>query len=139
MSPQLHPLILAGIATLTWGGWAICSKVANRSLSFEWTALATYAAGTSVAALYVIVFRRPESPTTIGLIYAGLGGVLFAVGGIAYYAALQHGSTAITTTVAALYFVVAAVLAVVLLGESLELKETAGIVLAVFAAILLTS
>lgn len=136
---QPHPLILAGIATLTWGGWAVCSKVASRSLPVEWIVLATYAVGTGVGALFVIVSRPPEPPTVIGLVYAALGGVLFAIGGIAYYAALQRGSTAITTTIAALYFVVAAILAVIFLNESLGLKEMAGIVLAVFAAVLLTS
>jgi uncharacterized membrane protein len=71
--------------------------------------------------------------------FAGLAGVFAGAGAVAFYAGLAEGNSAVVTTVSALYFVVAALLGVAVLGESLGLRDVAGVGFAVLAIALLAT
>ena len=77
--------------------------------------------------------RRTSRARGVG--YAIAGGLFSGVGAISYYSALESGRASVATTATALYFVVG----IVFLGESVDLRDAAGITLAVGAVALLSS
>ncbi len=129
-----HVVVLALIGAVAWGFWAFFADLATRSMAPEAAMVVSYTVGIGVAALYIGhrgTAVLANDPTAIGL--AALAGVASGIGAVAYYAALQAGATGIATTITAMYFVVAALLGVVLLGDSLGASDVAGIAAAVVA------
>ncbi|WP_435074574.1 EamA family transporter [Halorubrum sp. HHNYT27] len=132
-----HVVGLALIGAVMWGFWAMFADIATESMAPEAAMIVSYTVGIGVAGLYVL-YRGTSilgnDPTAIGI--AALAGVASGIGAVAYYAALQAGSAGVATTITAMYFVVAAGLGVVVLGESLALTDVAGIGAAVVAVVL---
>ena len=134
------PILLAVVTMIAWGLWAIFARLATDSILPETAMGISYAVGTLVAVTYIAAMRKvPATVVYDGLFYAALAGIASAAGGIALYAALARGDAAIVTTISALYFVVAAVIAVVFLEESLQTTDTAGILLAGIAITLIAN
>lgn len=125
---------LALIGAVMWGFWAMFADIATESMAPEAAMIVSYTVGIGVAGIYVL-YRGTSvlgnDPTAIGI--AALAGVASGIGAVAYYAALQAGSAGVATTITAMYFVVAAGLGVVVLGESLAVSDVAGIGAAVLA------
>lgn len=135
-----RPILLALVTMFAWGLWAVFARLATDSILPETAMGISYAVGTLVAGTYLVTTQK--IPTTIvydGLFYAALAGIASAAGGIALYAALAKGDAAIVTTISALYFVVAAVIAVVFLEEPLQVTDTVGILLAGIAIALIAN
>lgn len=130
-------IAFALVTMLAWGGWAIFAKLATESLLPETVTVISYGAGTVVAIGYVVSQNFAMQPFQRASVFAVLAGVFSAVGAIALYAGLKQGSASIVTTISALYFVVAAILGIVLFGESLGLREVAGIGFGILAIVLL--
>ena len=85
-----------------------------------------------------VQLRPPERRRPDGSAHPQAGVALGAgLGSAAYYTALDVGNISIVSTVTALYFVVAVVLGVVVLRESLDPSDVAGMLLAVGAVALL--
>lgn len=124
---------------LSWGVWAVFAELATRTLEPELAMVISYVAGITVAVAYILAQGLSPTVSEVGVGYAVAGGLFSGVGAVSYYAALQRGTAAVATTVTALYFVVAAVLGVVFLGESVDLRDVAGIALAVGAVALLST
>lgn len=57
---------------------------------------------------------------------------------ISMYIGFTHGSTTVVSTLGAMYFVVAAVIGVVVLGENLTVTKLTGIAFAVLGIVLVT-
>lgn len=132
------PLAWALLAMLAWGVWAVVANVATRSLSPEFAMVVSYATGALLAAGYIGVQPISITLDREGLFFAILAGVFAGAGTIAFYAGLKHGRTGIVTTVSALYFVVAAIIGVVFLEETMTLRHAAGVGFAVLAVALLS-
>ncbi|MFC4451449.1 EamA family transporter [Halorussus aquaticus] len=132
-------LAFALVAMLAWGLWAVFADFATRSLAPEVAMVVSYVAGIGVAVVYVLAQGQRPAFSSVGVGYAALGGLFSGIGAISYYVALQRGSAGVATTVTALYFVVAAVLGVLFLGDSLTTRDAAGIALAVGAVALLST
>jgi transporter family protein len=132
------PLGWALAAMLAWGVWAVVANVATRSLSPEFAMVVSYATGAALAAVYVSVQSVPVTLDREGLLFAALAGVFAGAGTIAFYVGLDRGRTGIVTTVSALYFVVAAVIGVVFLDETVTLRHVAGLGSAILAVVLLS-
>jgi drug/metabolite transporter (DMT)-like permease len=132
-------LLFALAAMLCWGVWTVLATLATRSLAPEAAMVVSYATGAALAFGYVLVSRGVPALPGRGVALAGLAGVFAGGGAVAFYAGLSRGSAAIVTTVSALYFVVAAILGVVVLGESLAVRDLAGIGFAVLAIALLAT
>ncbi|ESS03408.1 MAG: putative membrane protein [uncultured archaeon A07HR67] len=129
-----HVVVLALVGAFAWGFWALFADVATRSMAPEAAMVVSYTVAIGVAGTYV-VYRGTDvlgsDPTALW--FAGLAGVASGVGAVAYYAALQIGSPGIVTTITGMYFVVAAVLGIVLLGHTPEPSDAAGIAAAIVA------
>lgn len=132
-------LALALTAMVLWGVWTLFATLATRSLAPEAAMVVSYATGATLALGYVVRSRGVPSLPGRGVAFAGLAGVFAGAGAVAFYAGLAEGNSAVVTTVSALYFVVAALLGVAVLGESLGLRDVAGIGFAVLAIALLVT
>lgn len=131
-------LLLASVGMVSWGVWAVFADLATRSLEPEVAMVISYLAGIAIAVAYIGSQGLSPTLSGTGVGYALAGGLFSGVGAVSYYAALQYGTSGVVTTVTALYFVVAAVLGVVFLGESVGPRDVAAIALAVGAVALLS-
>jgi transporter family protein len=132
-------IYFALVGMLAWGVWAVFADFATRTLAPEVAMAISYTVGVGVAIAYIATQSGPVSVSGPGIAFAVAGGLFSGIGSISYYVALQRGNTAIATTVTALYFVVAAVLGAVFLGESVDVRDVAGIGLAAGAVVLLAT
>lgn len=131
-------LLYAVVAMITWGVWSVLAKLATQSLPPALAMVISYATGAAIALGYVFVTRGPGlSLPTEGVLMAGAAGLFAGIGAVAFYAGLQSGRSAVVTTVSALYFVVAALIGVLVLGETVDASDVAGVGFAVVAVALL--
>ncbi|MFB6095461.1 MAG: EamA family transporter [Halodesulfurarchaeum sp.] len=135
---MLRSAVLFGIvAMLGWGLWSVLAKLATRSLPPALAMVVSYATGAVIALGYVYAQRGSLTLPVEGVLLAGIAGVFAGIGGVAFYMGLNQGRAAVVTTVSALYFVVAALIGVVVLGETIDLYDVGGIGFAVLAVVLL--
>lgn len=134
-----HAVALAVVAMLGWGVWTVLANQATRTIDPEIAMILSYATGVLVALGYVAVRNEPLQFDRTGVTLALAAGVFAGIGAVAFYAGLSAGRASIVTTVSALYFVVAAILGVAVLGESLSLTDGLGIGFAVLAVSLLAN
>jgi transporter family protein len=132
-------VLFAVIALVFWGITGVTQKLSTNSisseLSFFWFALAMIAISAFLA-LTVPVEWHP-SPLIFGL--AVLGGTLNGLGALTSFAALESGGKAsVVISLVALYPLLTVALAVTFLHERMTGPQTAGIALAIVAAMLLS-
>ncbi len=125
------------LAMSMWGFWALFAKLATESLPPTTAMVISYATSVGVALGYVALTEGSIDLAGRGVGFALVAGVFAGAGAVAYYAGLNYGSTGVITTVSALYFVVAALLGAVFLGESFGLRQLVGIAFATAAVALL--
>lgn len=133
------PIILALVTMFSWGFWAIFAKLATDNLVPETAMIISYVVGALIAIGYVVVQGKSTHVVYDGAFYAVLAGIASAFGAITLYAALAEGNAAIVTSISALYFVVAAVIGILFLGESLQITDAAGILMAGVAIVLIAN
>lgn len=126
-------------ALLLYGGWAVASGLATRSLSPVNAVLLSYVASLVVVGGYVAATRRPVAGTTADVGFALVSGLLLAAATICFYAALARGNVAVVSAIAALYFVVPAVVGVLFLDVRLTATNAVGLALAAVAVVLVAS
>lgn len=120
-------------ALLLYGGWAVTGGVATRSLSPVNAVFLSYVASLLIVGGYVLSLRRPIAGTRVDVAAALVSGAFLAAASICFYAGLARGNMAIVSAIAALYFVVPAVVGVFYFGAQLSPTNVAGLVLAVVA------
>lgn len=127
------------LAMVSWGVWAVLADVATRTIQPTSAMILSY--GTSVVVALGYLAYQGQSPVLgeVGVYFALASGVFAGVGAVAFYAGLESGRTGIVTTISALYFVVAALLGIIVLGESVGAREVTGIGFAVVAVVLLAT
>ena len=128
-------LLWSLVALLSWGVWAILSKLIGDTLSAAHSqALSTVGL---VPVMVALGFSRRLWATgnpLLGTLCAFAAGVLGSAGNIAYYHALNRGGKAATVVpLTALYPLVTIALAVVLLKEKLNRTQIVGALLSLTA------
>lgn len=137
---MVNPAILfALLAMASWGIWAVLADVATRTIRPTSAMILSYGTSLLVALAYLGIQRRSPALGEVGVYFALASGLFAGIGAVAFYAGLEAGRTGIVTTVSALYFVVAALLGMLVLGETLGLREATGIAFAVAAVALLAT
>ncbi|MFB6081904.1 MAG: EamA family transporter [Halanaeroarchaeum sp.] len=126
----------AVLAMLTWGIWSVLATLATRSMPPALAMVISYGTGAAIALAYVFANRGNLALPTDGVLLAAGAGIFAGIGGVAFYAGLQTGRSAVVTTVSALYFVVAAVIGVVVLGETVDAYDVAAVGFAMLAVAL---
>jgi len=119
-------------ALLSWGVWAVLSKLLGASLSAEQSqALSTLGFLPVVVPLAFAGARRIQVASRKGLLLALAGGVVSCLGNIPYYATLARGEKFATVlSLAALAPLVTVLLAVLILRERLSRPQSLGLLLA---------
>ena len=97
----------------------------------------SYATSVVTALAYGFARDQPVATARTGVAVALGAGVFAGIAAVAFYAGLERGQTTVVTTVSALYFVVAAVIGVAVLGDSVEATDVAGVGFAVPSVVLL--
>lgn len=134
----MNPAIVFGLGTMiAWGFWIIFGDVASNSIDPEMAAFLSYLTATIVAGLYVIASDASVAVTNRGLLYSAIAGVAAALGVLSTFVGVTVGSTAVVSTIGGMYFVTAAVISIVALGEPLSVQKAAGIGLALVAIVVI--
>ncbi len=129
-----------GVATmLAWGGWIVLGELAGRSIDPRMAAAISYVSATAIAVVYALIAGGGGQLTAVGVGFAIVAGVGAAIGVIATYVGISSGSTAVVATLGGMYFVIAALLSVVVFEEPLDLQTILGIGLAIMAIVVLTT
>jgi uncharacterized membrane protein len=130
-------IALALGALVLFGGWAVTAGFATRSVSAVNAVFLSYVASIGIAGAYVLLAKRPITGTRADVGFALVSGVFLTAGSISFYAALTRGNMAIISAIAALYFVVPALVGVLYLDVALSAANVAGLALAVVAVVLI--
>ena len=134
----VNSALLFGIGTmLAWGVWITLGDAASNSIDPVTAAAISYVAAAIVTAAYAITSDASLAVTNRGLVLSLVAGVAAAVGVVSTFIGVSVGSTTVVATVGGMYFVTAAVIAVVVFGEPISLTKVAGIGLAVAAIVLI--
>jgi drug/metabolite transporter (DMT)-like permease len=120
------------IAALAWGISTIAAACAARQVGTYLALLVSQLLGAGFLGLLAVIMRPSlaglDGLTLLGLVGAGL---LSLLGWLTYYKALEGGPVGVVSAITATYGGVAAVLAVLVLGEHLGLSGGTGVILAV--------
>jgi drug/metabolite transporter (DMT)-like permease len=122
-------------ALVSWGLWAVLSKLLGDALSAEQSqTLSTLGLLPILVPLAFSKRANLRRASRQGLLLALLGGLVSCFGNIVYYAALARGDkVAAVVTLSALYPLVTILLAVLILRERLNLTQIAGIAMSIIA------
>ncbi len=127
------------IALACWGVWALLPKIAVRYLDPA-SALLYQALGVALVAIIVLLSTggKPAFDGR-GVAAAVVGGALGILGSLAYLHAVARGPVSLIATLTALYPAATIVLAMVLLQESLSLRQGLGLLLGIVAMVLIST
>jgi transporter family protein len=128
-------LVWAVVAQISWGVWAVLSKLLGDALTAEQSqALSTLGLLPILGPLVWAGGHDLRAASRIGIALAILGGVITCLGNIAYYAAVSRGEKVATVaSVTAIAPLVTVLLAMLWLRESINRIQTLGIALSLIA------
>lgn len=134
----MNPALLYGVITMVaWGCWIVLGDAASDSIDPEMAAFITYFVATIVSGVYVVVSDVSLAVTERGLVLSALAGIGAVTGVVATYIGVSVGSTALVTTLGGMYFVITAIISVLVLGEPLSANKVVGIGLALAAIVVI--
>ena len=139
---KLKPEKWAFLAILVSLGYGISGYL--EKISLGQINHATFLMLLSLAQITVIIlwkpFYRSKKPLTIkigpGLIYSVLGIILFNIGNIAYFTALEKGLASVIVPLSNTSVVITVILSVIILKEKIRLHQVIGILLVISGVIL---
>ncbi len=132
-------LVPSSVAFLLWGVWAFLPKLTMQYINPK-SAVVYEALGGLLVALAVLAFVgfRPETHAR-GMALALITGALGLLGAFGYLYAVSKGPVALISTMTALYPIITIMLAYLVLGEPITIKQGIGLILALVAIVLITS
>ena len=132
-------LVPSSVALLLWGVWAFLPKLTMQYIHPK-SAVVYEALGGLLVAAAVLAFVgfRPETNAR-GMALALITGVLGLLGAFGYLYAVSKGPVALISTMTALYPIVTILLAYLVLGEPITMKQGIGLIMALVAIVLITS
>jgi transporter family protein len=136
----MQPWLFYSLITLVFFGFTgITQKVATNHVSFEASFVWFCISMTAVSILVAVVMPLDWRLTPGLFALAALGGLLNGLGALTSFAALEKGGkAAVVIPIINLYPIVTIFGAWLFLGEKLTLRQIAGIVLALAAAVFLS-
>ena len=137
--PEIDSAVLFGSITMvTWGIWVVLGNAASESIDPRTAAAISYLVAGPLALGYVLVSDASLAVTAEGGLLAGLAGLFTGIGLISMYVGLSGGSTTVVSTLGAMYFVVAALIGMVILGDEVPVTRFAGIAFAIIGVVLVS-
>jgi uncharacterized membrane protein len=122
---------------IAWGFWILFGDVASNAMDPKLAAFISYVTAAVLTGIYVLVSDASFAVTNRGLLFAAAAGLAAAIGVVSTFIGVTVGPTSIVATIGGLYFVTAAVISIVALGESVTATKVAGIALALAAIVLI--
>mgnify|MGYP001212120370 CR=1 FL=1 len=122
---------------LLLGVWGVMVKVASVRLN----ALTVTFVSTTAAWLTVVLFALPRLnfSSRLGVAVAAACGVIGGITSIIFYGILKYAPATVVIPLSTLYILVTVVLSCALPGETISLRQVAGILLGIAAVFLLTT
>lgn len=134
---EMDSAVLFGLITMvTWGIWIVLGNAASESIDPRTAAAISYLTAGLLALGFIVVSDASVAITAKGGLLAGVAGLFTGIGLISMYVGFAQGSTTVVSTLGAMYFVVAAIIGMVVLGDEITVTKFAGIVFAVIGVIL---
>jgi len=135
--PDLSSAVTFGLLTMvSWGIWIVVGNAASESIDPTTAAAISYVVAAILAVGYVFVSGASLAITPRGGVLAGVAGLFAGIGFVSMYIGLSRGSTAVVSTLGAMYFIVAAVIGMAVLGDEITTTRVAGLLLAGVGVIL---
>ena len=135
---MLNPAVLFGLGTMVaWGFWILFGDIASNTIDPETAAFVSYCTAAVATGVWAVVSDASLAVTNRGLLFSAVAGVAAAVGVVSTFVGVSVGSTAVVSTIGGLYFVTAAVISVVALGDPVTLNKLVGIGLALAAIVVI--
>ncbi|WP_336001867.1 EamA family transporter [Halorientalis halophila] len=129
-------LLVSLLGMFAYGLWAVLATIATRAMTPELTVVLSYGTATVIVLAYVLATGSPALDRE-GLLYALGSGAFLSVGAMSYYYGLKFGDAAIASTITGLFFVVAALVGILFLGDTIDATDAAGFAFAVCAVVLI--
>ncbi|OIB56933.1 EamA family transporter [Natrialba sp. SSL1] len=137
--PEIDSAVFFGVITMvTWGVWVVLGNAASESIDPRTAAAISYLVATPLALGYILASDASLAITARGGLLAATAGLFTGIGLISMYIGLSGGSTTVVSTLSAMYFVVAALIGVVVLGDEVTITRLAGIAFAIIGVILVS-
>ncbi len=137
--PEIDSTVFFGLITMvTWGIWVVLGNAASESIDPRTAAAISYLVAGPLALGYVLVSDASLVITAKGGLLAGTAGLFTGIGLISMYVGLSGGSTTVISTLGAMYFVVAAFIGMVILGDEVTATRLAGIAFAIIGVLLVS-
>ena len=134
---ELDSAVLFGLTTMvTWGIWIILGNAASESIDPRTAAAISYLTAGLLALGFVVVSDASIAVTARGGLLAGVAGLFTGIGLISMYMGFAQGSTTVVSTLGAMYFVVAAIISMGMLGDEITITRFVGIAFAVVGVVL---
>ena len=129
--PEINAAVAFGLLTMvSWGVWIVVGNAASESMDPTTAAAISYLVAAILAAGYVLVSGASLAITPRDGTIAGVAGVFAGIGFVSMYIGLSRGSTTVVSTLGAMYFVVAALIGMTVLGDEITTTRVAGLLLA---------
>jgi len=124
---------------LFWGLYGFFPKITLRYISPLSTIFFEALIGipVAIAVLVALKFKPDVHPT--GILLASLTGLLGILGALSFLFAVRRGQVGLVSAFTALYPALTILLAMLLLGERLELRQWVGVGLAILAMLLVAA
>jgi uncharacterized membrane protein len=137
--PEIDSAVFFGSITMvTWGIWVVLGNAASESIDPRTAAAISYLVAGPLALGYVLVSDASLAITARGGLFAGVAGLFTGIGLISMYVGLSGGSTTVVSTLGAMYFVVAALIGMVILGDEVTVTRFGGITFAILGVVLVS-
>jgi len=137
--PEVNSAILFGSITMvTWGIWIIVGNAASESIDPRTAAAISYLVAGLLALGLAVGSDASLAVSPRGGVLAGVAGLFTGIGLVSMYLGFASGSTTVVSTLGAMYFVVAAVIGMVVLGDEVTITRVVGILFAIVAVVLVT-
>lgn len=120
-----------------WGLWGFLPKITTRTISPMSAMVFEAVGGVLVAAVAILSGGFRLELTRQGVFLALLTGIFGILGAWTYLQAVSTGKVSLVVSFTALYPILSILLAVLFLGETLSIRQGAGIFLALLAMVLI--
>ena len=126
-------------AFVLWGLWSFIPKITTKYISPKSAIVFEVLGGMLIAIIVLISLKFKPDIHPKGVLLAITTGILGFTGALCFLYAASKGPISLIAILSALYPVIAIVLAITFLNESISIKQGLGIVLGLGAMILITT
>lgn len=122
---------------LCWGLWSFLPKITTRHINPQSAIVYEVIGGMLLVAVLLVGFKVQPIVNPTGIALAVTTGILGFTGAFFFLTAMSRGPVTLVATFSALYPIVSILLAVFLLHETVNLKQSFGIFLALISVFLI--